>query len=239
MAPAGFDLPDGYANNGIALQNQMVRKLDIREKLFEEAESSKEDGDVVFTAGEPGIYYAMVTASGTSHVTAVGVETDTADYKDLKTGSILYLGYLDQGRKVTLTNGDENDDTPAVSLAVYHMNESVLEETLEVLSGQHLEQVEYSSDRIYGQIVLEEAGRLILSVPLEAGWRIRVNGEETEAVPFGGCLVAFDLEPGEYTIEMHYVPQGREAGIAVTAAGVLLFAMVMALQRRSARRKEA
>ena len=211
----------------------MVRKLGIEGKLFEEVDISKADGDVAFTAGQPGIYYAMVMASGTAGVTAVGVATDTADYKDLKMGSILYLGYLDQGSRVTLTNSDEDDATPAINLAVYHMDGSVLQETLEALSRQHLEQVEYTSDHIHGQIVMEEAGRLILSVPLEAGWRIRVNGEEAEAVPFGGCLVAFDLEPGEYTIDMHYVPQGRGAGIAVSAVSILLFALIMALRRKA------
>ena len=237
VVPVGFDLPDGYENNGIALQNQMVRKLDVDGKLFKEMDSSKTDGDVVFTVQQSGIYYAMVMASGTSKVTAVGVATDTEDYNELKMGSILYLGYLDQGRKVTLTNGDENDATPAINLAIYRMDEDVLEEVLGILSEQHLEQVEYTSDRICGQITMEEAGRLILSVPLEAGWRIRVNGEETEAVPFGGCLTAFDLEPGEYTIEMYYVPQGLGAGIAVTVVSVLLFALIMVLQYKSASRE--
>lgn len=237
VAPYEFDLPGGYENNGIALQNQVVRQLGVEGKLFEEVDSSKADGDVAFTAQQSGIYYAMSMASGTSMVTAVGVETDTADYNDLKRGSILYLGYLDQGRKVTLTNGDEKDETPDINFAVYRMDEEVLRETLEILSERHLEQVEYSSDRIRGTISMAEAGRLILSVPLEAGWRIRVNGEEAEAVPFGGCLVAFDLEPGEYTIEMHYVPQGTGAGIAVSAVSLLLFALVMVLQRRAVGRK--
>lgn len=232
VVPEGFELPDGYANNGIALQNQMVRRLGVEGKLFEEVDSSKADGDVAFTTQQPGIYYAMVMASGTAKVTAVGVATDTADYNDLKMGSILYLGYLGQGRKVTLTNGDENDTTPAINLAVYRINEPVLEETLGRLSEQHLEQVEYTSDRIYGEIALEEAKRLVLSVPLEAGWRIRINGEDSEAVTFGGCLTAFDLEPGEYTIEMYYVPQGRGVGIAVTVASVLLFALIMVWQHR-------
>lgn len=237
VAPFEFDLPDGYENNGIALQNQIVRRLGVEGKLFEEVDSSRADGDVTFTAQQSGIYYAMAMASGTSMVTAVGVETDTADYNDLKMGSILYLGYLDQGKRVTLTNGDEKDETPEINFAVYRMDEGVLREALEVLSEQHLEQVEYTSDRIRGVINMKEAGRLILSVPLEAGWRIRVNGEETEAVPFGGCLVAFDLEPGEYVIEMHYVPQGMWAGVAVTVVSVLLFALIMVLQRRAAGRE--
>ncbi len=237
VAPAGYDLPEGYANNGIALQNQMVRKLGVEGKLFEQVQSSNSDGDVTFTAEEAGIYYAQVMASGTAKVAAVGVALDTADYNDLKMGSILYLGYLDQDRKVTLTNGDEKDETPAVNIKVYRMDEGVLEEALGVLSEQHLEQVEVTSDRIRGEILMSEAGRLILSVPLEAGWRIRINGEEAEASLFGGCLTAFDLEPGKYTIDMYYVPQGSGAGIAVSVVSVLLFALIMTLRYK--RRKKA
>lgn len=232
VAPAGFELPSGYANNGIALQNQIVKKLGIEGKLFEETDSRKSGEDVVFTAGQPGIYYAMVMASGTSKIEAIGVAAEEENYNDLKMGSILYLGYLDQGRSVTLTNGDEDDETPEVNITVYRMDEEVLEETLTLLSKQHMEKVEYTSDRLYGEITMEEAGRLILSVPLEKGWRILVNGEETEAVPFGGSLTAFDLEPGKYTIEMHYVPQGQGAGLTVTAVSLLLFILIMLMQRR-------
>lgn len=215
----------------------MVRKLGVEGKLFEQVQSSNSDGDVTFTAEEAGIYYAQVMASGTVKVAAVGVALDTADYNDLKMGSILYLGYLDRDRKVTLTNGDEKDETPAVNIKVYRMDEGVLEEALGILSEQHLEQVEVTSDRIRGEILMSEAGRLILSVPLEAGWRIRINGEKAEASLFGGCLTAFDLEPGKYTIDMYYVPQGSGAGIVVSVVSVLLFALIMTLRYK--RRKKA
>ena len=237
VAPPGFDLPDGYTNNAIALQNQVVRRLGVSEKLFLETDCRQSGDDIVFTADQSGIYYAMVMVSGTSEIDAVGVAVDEEHYNDLKAGSILYLGYLDQGRNVTLTNADEDDVTPAINVNIYRLDETVLNEALKLLSKQHLESVEYTSDRLYGEITMEEAGRLILSVPLEKGWRILVNGEDREAVPFGGCLVSFDLEPGEYVIEMYYVPYGQGAGIAVTIVSILLFVLIMAVQKK--RRKSA
>ena len=231
VAPLGFDIPDGYINNGIALQNQVVKKLGATGKLFTETDHRQSGDDIVFTADQSGIYYGMVMVSGTSEIEAIGVAADKEYYNDLKVGSILYLGYLDQGRNVTLTNADENDTTPAINVTIYRLDEAVLDEALAILSKQHLESVEYTSDRLYGEITMEKAGRLILSVPLEKGWRILVNGEEKEALPFGGCLVSFDLEPGEYVIEMYYVPYGLGAGTAVTIVSILLFTLIMAIQK--------
>ena len=54
-----------------------------------------------------------------------------------------------------------------------------------------------------------------------------INGEEVEPELFGGALMAFDLEAGEYVLEMHYVPYGRGAGIAVSVVSVAMFAVIM------------
>ncbi len=61
---------------------------------------------------------------------------------------------------------------------------------------------------------------------------MRVNGEEMEGELFGGCLMAFDLEPGAYTFEMKYVPEGAGAGIAVSCVSIAGFAAVTAMGRR-------
>lgn len=70
---------------------------------------------------------------------------ETQDYSDLKDGSILYLGYLLEGERVTLTNGDDADETQKVSAEAYVLNEEVLAQAVEILSkniwkcsdGQH------------------------------------------------------------------------------------------------------
>lgn len=230
VAPFGFELPE--SSSAISLQNAIVRELGVDGKLFTDADAAASGDDVKLNAKEGGIYYAVLTAGGTSKVTYIGGSTVEETFSDLKNGSILYLGYLEQGQNITLTNGDEEDETPAIHADIYRMDENVLQEALAVLSAQHLENVEWESDRISGEITMRTAGRLILSVPYEDGWRVRINGEKAEGELFGGCLMAFDLEPGEYRIEMRYVPKGFYAGIAVSAAGIALFTAAMLLQRR-------
>ena len=51
----------------------------------------------------------------------------------------------------------------------YVLNEEVLAQAVELLSREHLENVQMDSTHISGTLSLEEAGRLILSVPYEKG----------------------------------------------------------------------
>ena len=235
VAPPEYDLTDTYKDNGIRVQNQMITDLGIRKPLFIRARSSQSGDDVVMTAEKGGYYYAILTASGTGKVDYVGGSTETEKFNDLKNGSILYLGYLEKDQSITLTNGDEKDVTKKISASIYRMDDEVLKEALEILSARHMEDVVWKSDYIAGNIALEEAGRLILSVPYEGGWTVYVNGEETEGTLFGGCLMAFDLEPGEYAFEMKYVPKGSGAGMAVSGVSIALFAAALFIRRRKDR----
>lgn len=234
VAPEGFDLPEGPAES-LQLQNQLVRGLGVDGPLFQQIRQEKMKKEITFTASESGIYYGLLTSKGTSAIEYTRDDRAPQTFKELKTGEILYLGYLEKGQTVTLKNGDEEDESPQISLDVFLLKESVLREALGVLSAEHLENVEWESDRITGEITLQKGGRLILSVPCEDGWTVWINGQKAEKTAFGGCLMAFDLEPGEYSIEMHYVPEGVGAGIAVSLASIALFAALAVHKRRRSR----
>jgi len=231
VAPTGFDIPT-EPSSPIRLQNELAESLGVEGKLFTDAGAVSSGDDIVFTADEGGIYYAILTAGGTRKVTYIGGSTAEEEFKDLKDDSILYLGYLERGQIITLKNGNEEDETPQIHADIYRLNEEALRQVLDVLSGQHMENVTWESDRISGEISMRTAGRLILTVPYEDGWKVRINGEETRGELFGGCLMAFDLEAGEYHIEMRYVPTGLYAGIAVSVASIALFVVLMVLGRK-------
>ncbi len=231
-APVGFDIPDGYENQPITLQNQIVRELGVSGQLFRGMQKTAVGDDIQFTPKEGGIYYGLVTASGTGKIKCIGGSRDEETFGDLKKGCILYLGYLEKGQTITLTNGDEKDDTPKISADIYSLDESVLEEALAVLAGDCLEETDWGSDALSGRISLDESRRLILSVPYEDGWTVWINGEKAEGELFGGCLMAFDLEAGEYEIVMKYRPAGAGAGIVVTVISIAVFVGITVLKRR-------
>ena len=232
VAPKGYDLPEGYVNEGLRLQNQMVKELGIKEELFEKVQAEAVGDDVKVTADREGLYYAVLTASGTSKVKLSGGSLDGHKFSDLKKGSVLYLGQLKAGETVTLTNGDDKDETPGLSAEGYVCNTRALDSALAVLAEHHLENVSYDSRNVSGTLKLEETGRLILSVPYEKGWEVFLNGEEVKTELFGGTLMAFDLEAGEYELTMHYTPDGRNIGIVLSIVSVLVFAGCMYFDKK-------
>lgn len=230
VAPTGYDLPEGYKGEPLKLQNEMVELLGVEGRLFQQAKCEKKGDKVTLTAQEDGHYYMMLTGSGTKKIAMTGALE--RKYADLKIYSVLYVGYLEKGDTVNFANDDEDDETPEFQLKAWRMDEEVLAGALDVLGERHLEEVACDSTHVSGTLELAEAGRLILSIPYEKGWRIRVNGEEREPALVGECLMALDLEPGSYRIELEYEPYGLRQGILLSAVSILLFGVVMLLRRR-------
>ncbi len=223
VAPVGYDLPENLTNP-IAVQNELVHQLGIEEDLLVRASREQKGDNVLIRADQDGIYYAKLTDSGTKEAELVGGEMEQEDYGDLKDNAILYLGHMMSGDTVTLRNGDEDDETPRVSADAYRLNEEALRSALSLLSRKHLENVAWGSDFVRGDLSLTEAGRLILSIPWEKGWTVRINGQETEPELFGGVFIALDLEPGTYHIELDNVADGRALGAWISAGCTFLFA---------------
>ncbi len=233
VAPAGYDLPEGYKGEPLKLQNEMVRQLGVDGTLFRRSECKQAGEKVTLTAKEDGYYYMLLTGSGTKKIDMTGALE--RKYSDLKIYSVLYVGYLEKGNMVTFSNDDDSDDTPEFRLTAYRMDEEVLAQALEALGKQHLEEVSHDDTHVSGKLELTETGRLILSVPYEKGWSVKVNGEEQEPALVGGCLMALDLEPGSYRIELEYRPYGLRQGILLSVVSILTFAGIMLLRWRPAR----
>ncbi|MBR1855402.1 MAG: YfhO family protein [Lachnospiraceae bacterium] len=150
-------------------------------------------------------------------------------------GSTISLGAMRAGQTAYMSAYNGGPETIPISIRFYRLNLTALEEAITRLSAQHLEHVEYDSTHVQGDLHLTEAGRLILSVPYDKGWQIRINGERVKPELFGGALMSFDLEPGVYALEMHYVPYGKWAGIGVSLGCI---AILGALQYRSHKEKK-
>ncbi len=228
VAPAEWDIPTGSTSDGIRLQNRMVRDLGIQKDLFSQVKKYGKQERITFTAPEDGIYYAMVTTSGTKKIKASGDSMDGHTFIDLKSDRILYLGELKKEQYVSLENGDDKDNTPEISLEFFRMNENVLDMALERLSAQHMTDVVYDSEGISGKLHLDTPGKVILSLPYEQGFEVLVNGEERIPETFGGALIAFELESGDYEIEITYQPAGKTEGVIVSIL-CMMIAGILAL----------
>lgn len=81
--------------------------------------------------------------------------------------------------------------------------------------------------------VPSEGGLLMMSVPNDPGWDVRVNGERVDAVDIaGGALMGIPVGAGENQVEMRYLPPGLLLGCAITLIMVVAIG-VFSWTRRS------
>ncbi|MBR1700964.1 MAG: YfhO family protein [Lachnospiraceae bacterium] len=220
VASMGWDLDHDGGLSGIELQNRLTYDLNVQGKLFELCDTEPVEGGVIkFTAQEEGIYYGILLNENIGNVAVSGVDANR-EWGYMKKGFVFGLEHMDAGQSAYITGKSEGTQAE-ISVLVYRLNEDVLTQAISALSEQHLEDVRYDNTHISGSLHLEKEGRLILSIPYEKGWHIRLNGERVEPETFGGALIALDLQPGEYQLEMNYVPYGLGAGILVSIISAL------------------
>ena len=82
-------------------------------------------------------------------------------------------------------------------------------------------------------VTAHEGEKLFLILPQSAGWHTTLNGSEIQTEKFARCLTVIPLVEGENRIEGVYRAPYLRAGIAVSAAGVLLLAAYEFVRREN------
>ncbi len=154
-------------------------------------------------------------------------------YKAVKRYYVFPAGKYREGEKFQFrfTFEESAKDNSSMKFYVYSMNEELFEEGMALLRDEPFEIEKYESTMIAGSIKAEEDGVFYTSIPYEKGWKLYVDGAETEIQPYENALVCVPLTKGEHDIVLKYSPYGFTAGVIVSIAA-LIVAIVLILRER-------
>ena len=111
------------------------------------------------------------------------------------------------------------DDVDAAFEKLHAMN---AETTVEKLSDTHLRiNVNAGADQT-----------LFTTIPTEKGWKVYVDGVETEYKEAVNALIAVPLTEGKHTVELKFTTAGYPLALIITAAGIVLFALAIIFWRK-------
>ena len=82
--------------------------------------------------------------------------------------------------------------------------------------------IEMNSEKITGTIKSKEDGYLILSIPYDKGFKIKVNNINKNYKLINESFIGLYLEKGEYNIEITYNPPYKNIGILASIIGISL-----------------
>ena len=111
------------------------------------------------------------------------------------------------------------------SALLAYENEAALADCYARLTADACETVLARSSHIVSTVTVDEEKALMLTMPQEKGWRVRIDGEPAQLQTALGFFPAVTLTPGTHQVEFRFVPPGLVYGLV--CAGLALLAMLL------------
>ncbi|MCR4658436.1 MAG: YfhO family protein, partial [Lachnospiraceae bacterium] len=118
--------------------------------------------------------------------------------------------------------------------AFYTLDLNKLSKLSSMLKTGEPELMEIENGRVSAKVSSAEEGeKLFMSIPYDAGWDIKINGERILPEIFEDCFIMIPLKEGENEISMEYHIPWFTAGLALTFTGILItLFMLLSLRKR-------
>ncbi len=227
LSDAELEAWDTHAGTPALAQNSLCEALDCA-PVMNSVLGEFYDSDYSFTADQAGEYYAYVNNAAVKQVSANFGYTEKS-FNNVDRGFLLELGYLEAGDTVTLHSKTEGQ---SLSADVYRFDYNALRELQDVLQDESLELTSWKDTKLSGTITTEKGGVMMTSIPYDPGWKVFVDGVETDITEVKDTFLGVELTPGMHTIELRFMPQGLVLGGLITALSLAMLLAFWLITRR-------
>lgn len=224
VLPIGYVIPadaeDNWkptkSNDGIVNTNSLVESLTGVSNVFTLTYEYGNDSWVYFNPVKNGHIYLITKNSACSSIHVTINDTTTRDFTNIKTGTILDLGYY------TSSDSIEIESDNSMGLVVYTLEESRYTNAMTSLQASGLNIESYSSTSIEGTITANEDGNILFSIPYDEGWSVYIDGKKVETSSFKNALLMVAVTSGNHTVSLKYTPVNAILGLLVTILSILI-----------------
>ncbi len=143
-----------------------------------------------------------------------------------ETDCTLYLGTFAAGEPVEvtlITTAPEH----LRQARFYELDTAALTRTAHTLAPNALQVTRLENGLLEGTVTASGDGWLYTSIPAQPGWTVYVDGSRAEFISLENALIALPLSPGTHTVTFAYRTPGLTAGLWLTGAGILWFAVLL------------
>ena len=118
-------------------------------------------------------------------------------------------------------------------LSFYYEDLNALKAHVENLNKSICKVNKESSSRLLAEVTVEEPNKMmLLTVPYESGWKVKIDGKPVQTEKVFYNLTALPIEQGEHVVEMYYIPKGLYLGISFSALSWMIFIIINAKRSR-------
>lgn len=201
-----FEIQNGMAGMTIYTRAiEPVRDLDINDEFSVDIPITDEC-NLYFYATAPDYQGAELLINDQSY----------EDYFSVSRWNIVNIGHYLKGDTVNLKLRATDGPICVNDLYVYAEDISAIVKWYEKAAAGAGELNKISSSHLTGSISVTDSDRIVFSFPYEKAWKIKLNGKRYNTSEAFGALLSVEVPPGEYVIDMIYVPSGLIPGIVIS-----------------------
>ncbi len=153
--------------------------------------------------------------------------TTFADNRSINTQEIFDCGYVELGQQVKVKISTKEDKSRNISIYAAASNHDALLANVEAWRKGGLNVSAYSDSWVMGTVVAEKAGQLFLTIPYDASWEAKVDGESIKPTHVANGFMAVAVPEGEHTIELRFVPPGFQTAVMLSLVGVAVLILCL------------
>ncbi|MCD7796636.1 MAG: YfhO family protein [Clostridiales bacterium] len=198
-----------------------------------DSESTYGYEDITIYPTIDGNVYIYLTSPDITTIEVSSEEIDTVT-QYIDEPYVLDLGYHLAGEEITISIdvGSMESEDSYFEIYCYSLNEDVLKSGWSSLAQNAIEVTSYSDTEITGTVTSKKNCYLYSSIPFDEGWKVYVDGEETEIFEIGDAMLGIAITAGEHEITYKYSPTGLKYGAIISAAAVIAVAGYFVYKKR-------
>lgn len=234
--PFGFVIPHDTtdADTGsdkIDNQNILSKKLGGKD-IYHKINATNTEGSTVITVPYSGHVYAYPASNKAKEITLSSNDIKEAEkFDDMKYNHIMDLGWHEKGTVLTLT-ADEEGKEVNMCISAYILDEKEMKNTLDGLKADKFVLMDFSSAKVDAIVSMRANEDLVLQVPDEAGWTVRIDGARIKTEDFEGLFIRVPVSAGMHQVSLTFIPEGIREGAVISIVSLCVYIAVSLMARR-------
>lgn len=130
-----------------------------------------------------------------------------------------------------LTFKKEAPESGSFQLYSYGLNFPEFEKGISLVNSRSMQIDSFTDNRIKGSINAQMNGVMLITVPYDKGWRVKVDNIEIAAEPVDDGLLSFEVTKGLHNIELWFIPDKFPLGLIISIGSFVIFGLVLLIPK--------
>lgn len=145
-----------------------------------------------------------------------------------KHSSMINLGFCKSGTFPELQLTFEKSGPESGNFEIYAcgLNLPAFENAISLIREKSMAVESFTDTGIRGRVETANAGLMVMTVPYDKGWHVKVDNREADTLAVDNCLLGFELAEGSHKIELWFVPEKFFIGLMITLVSILILILL-------------